>query len=287
MNILVLGGRGMLGRDLVTVLSERPAGHRVTAWDIEDIDITDRSAVDRALARNPFDVVINSAAYTAVDRAEEEKEAALAINADGARNVAAAARAAGSRNVLISTDYVFDGTKQGPYREDDEPCPVSHYGRTKLAGEQMAAEADPDCLIVRTQWLYGAAGKNFVETMLRLAETKSTISVVDDQRGSPTWTVDLSQAIARLVEGRCRGIYHVSNAGWTTWCGFARAIFAAAKKEVEVVPITTAQFGAPAVRPANSVFDMSKLQADTGYAPRQWPEALGDYLAARNEGAAG
>jgi dTDP-4-dehydrorhamnose reductase len=286
-NILVFGGRGMLGRDLVTVLLGRPAAHRVTAWDIEDIDITDAHAVDRALARDPFDVVINCAAYTAVDRAEQEREAALAVNADGARNVAAAARAAGGRSVLVSTDYVFDGSQERPYREDDEPCPVNYYGYTKLRGERLAADADPDCLIVRTQWLYGAAGRNFVETMLGLAETRTTISVVDDQRGSPTWAADLAQAIARLVEGRCRGVYHVSNAGWTTWCGFARAIFAAAGKEVEIVPITAAQFGAPAPRPANSVFDMTRLLADTGYAPPQWQEALGHYLEARKTGAGG
>jgi len=280
-NILILGGRGMLGLDLAAVLTGRPDEHRVTAWDIEDIDITDGGAVHGALGRGRFDVVINCAAYTAVDNAEKERETALAVNAAGARNVAAAARAAQSRNVLISTDYVFDGSKARPYREDDEPCPVSHYGYTKLMGERLAAEADPDCLIVRTQWLYGVGGKNFVETMLRLAETKTTLSVVDDQHGSPTWAVDLSEAIAALLEKDCRGIYHASNAGQTTWCGFARAIFEAEKMEVEVVPITTEQFNAPAKRPKNSVFDMTRLLKDTGYAPREWTEGLKRYLAAR------
>jgi dTDP-4-dehydrorhamnose reductase len=280
-NILVLGGRGMLGRDLVTVLSGRPERHRVTAWDIEDIDIIDKYAVDRALGRDSFEVVVNCAAYTAVDKAEQDKETALAVNARGARNVAAAARAAGSRNVLLSTDYVFDGSKQGAYREDDEPCPANYYGYTKLMGERLTGEVDPDCLIVRTQWLYGAAGKNFVETMLKLAETNKPLSVVDDQQGSPTWTADLARAIALLVEGRCRGIYHVSNAGWTTWCGFARKIFETAQKEIEVIPITTEQFNAPARRPANSIFDMTRLLEDTGYAPPHWTEALGQYLTMR------
>jgi dTDP-4-dehydrorhamnose reductase len=273
----------MLGRDLAAVLTGRPDRHFVTPWDIEDIDITDKGALDRALSGGGFDVVINCAAFTAVDRAETERETALAVNATGAGNVAAAARAAGSRSVLVSTDYVFDGSKSGPYREDDEPCPVNYYGYTKLAGERLAADSDPDRLIVRTQWLYGAGGKNFVETMLALAETKKTISVVDDQWGSPTWTVDLAQAIAQLVEHRCRGIYHVSNTGHTTWFDFARTIFEIEDKKIEVVPITAAQYSAPAKRPANSVFDMTKLLKDTGHAPRQWAEALKDYLSIRKE----
>ncbi len=273
----------MLGRDLVTVLTGRPDRHSVTAWDIEDIDIVDRRAVDRALTRGRFELVINCAAFTAVDRAEQEKETALAVNSTGARNVAAAARVAGSGNVLLSTDYVFDGSKERPYREDDEPSPVNHYGYTKLMGERLAGEADPNCLIVRTQWLYGQAGKNFVETMLKLAETRETLSVVDDQQGSPTWTVDLAQAIALLVERGCRGIYHVSNAGSTTWCDFARTIFEAEEKRIEVIPITSEQYNAPAKRPANSVFDMTKLLKDTGHAPRHWTEALRDYLAIRKE----
>lgn len=280
MDILILGGRGMLGRDLTTVLSGR---HRVTVWDIEDIDITDCPAVGRAFGRASFQAVINCAAYTAVDNAEKDRETALAVNATGAQNVAAAAAAAGRSSVLISTDYVFDGSGSRPYREDDEPSPVNYYGYTKLMGERLARAADPDCLIVRTQWLYGAGGKNFVETMLRLGQTAKTLSVVDDQHGSPTWTVDLAGAIAALVEGGCRGIYHVSNAGQTTWCGFARAIFEAQKREVDVVPITTEQFNAPAKRPKNSVFDMTRLIRDTGYTPRDWTEALLDYLAARPE----
>ena len=282
MTILILGGRGMLGRDLGAVLLGRPDRHRVTVWDIEDIDITDARAVHEALGRNRFDVVINCAAYTAVDNAEKEKEAALAVNATGARNVAAGARAARSRNVLLSTDYVFDGTGGRPYREDDEPCPVNYYGYTKLVGERLAREADPDCLIVRTQWLYGAGGKNFVETMLKLAETRKTLSVVDDQHGSPTWTVDLAGATAALVERRLRGIYHVSNAGQTTWYGFARRIFETAERDVEVLPITTEEFNAPANRPKSSVFDMTKLVRDTGHTPRDWTEALRDYLATRH-----
>lgn len=282
MKILVLGGRGMLGRALVAVLSGRPGQHLVTAWDIEDIDITDRDGVGRALGRDSFEVVINCAAFTAVDKAETERETALAVNGQGAGNVAAAARAAGAESVLLSTDYIFDGTKARPYREDDEPCPVNYYGNTKLVGERLARQADPDCLVVRTQWLYGAGGRNFVETMLLLAETKKTIRVVDDQHGSPTWTVDLAQAIALLVEGGYRGIYHASNAGQTTWCSFAQEIFRTAGKDVEVLPITTGEFNAPAGRPKNSVFDLTRLIGDTGHTPRRWTEALAEYLATRN-----
>jgi dTDP-4-dehydrorhamnose reductase len=280
--ILVLGGRGMLGRALVAVLSGRPGRHLVTAWDIEDIDITDRDGVGQALGRDSFEVVINCAAFTAVDKAETERETALAVNGDGAGNVAAAARATGAASVLLSTDYVFDGTKARPYREDDEPCPVNYYGYTKLVGERLARQADPNCLVVRTQWLYGAGGRNFVETMLLLAETKKTIRVVDDQHGSPTWTVDLAQAIALLIEGGCRGIYHASNAGQTTWCSFAQEIFRTTGKDVEVFPITTGEFNAPAGRPKNSFFDLTRLIGDTGHEPRHWTEALTEYLATRS-----
>ena len=281
MNILVLGGRGMLGRALAAVLPRRPDRHQVTVWDIQDIDITDRQALGRALKRDSFEVVINCAAFTAVDLAETERDTALAVNGQGAGNVAAAARDKGAAHVLLSTDYVFDGTKEEPYREDDEPFPVNYYGYTKLTGERLARQADPDCLIVRTQWLYGAGGRNFVETMLKLAESKKTISVVDDQRGSPTWTADLAEAIALLVEGGCRGTYHASNAGQTTWCGFAKEIFRATGTNVEVLPITTGQFKAPAARPKNSTFELAKLIGDTGHAPRHWTEALAEYLATR------
>jgi dTDP-4-dehydrorhamnose reductase len=282
-NILVLGGRGMLGRALTAALPQRPVRHRVTAWDIEDIDITDSDGVARALSRDSFEIVINCAAFTAVDLAETDRETALTVNGRGAGNIAAAARAAGAVSVLISTDYVFDGTKRGPYREDDEPCPVNYYGYTKLIGERLAREADPDCLIVRTQWLYGVGGRNFVETMLGLAETKKSVSVVDDQRGSPTWTVDLARVIALLVEGGCRGIYHACNTGETSWRGFAHEIFRAARKDVEVLPITTEQFNAPAGRPKNSLFELSKLIGDTGYTPRHWTEALAEYLETRGK----
>jgi dTDP-4-dehydrorhamnose reductase len=285
-NIIVLGARGMLGTDLVEILEGRPRPPRVTGWDIDEVDITDRAGLAAQLRGTRADVVINCAAYTAVDKAEEEREAAFRINALGARHAAACAAEIGARSVLVSTDYVFDGKKDEPWREDDRPRPINYYGHTKLMAEWFARDADPGCLIVRTQWLYGAFGRNFVETMLALSREHPTISVVDDQHGSPTYARDLALAIAILVEKKKSGVYHVSNSGRTTWCRFAQTIFRTAEQSTEVVPIPTDQYPTPARRPKNSVFDLTKLIADTGHTPRPWEEALGDYLSARKEGAA-
>lgn len=282
MNIIVLGARGMLGSDLVHVLEARPQPHRVTAWDIQDIDITDRRALSEKFHATPADIVINCAAYTAVDLAEKDRDKAFIINALGARHVAACAAQIGARSVLISTDYVFDGTKAAPYREDDRTGPINHYGHTKLMSERFAADADPDCLVVRAEWLYGTGGKNFVEKMLELSRERSKLSVVDDQHGSPTYTRDLALAITILVEGRHTGTYHVSNSGDTTWYGFAQKIFELTGKTIELVPIRSEEFKAAARRPKNSVFDMGKLIADTDYRPRPWEEAIEEYLSKRN-----
>jgi dTDP-4-dehydrorhamnose reductase len=281
-NIIVLGARGMLGSDLVQILEARPEPHRVTAWDIQEIDITDRTALSDKLQATSADVVINCAAYTAVDQAEKERDKAFIVNALGARHVAGCAAQIGARSVLISTDYVFDGTKSAPYREDDRTGPINHYGHTKLMSERFAADADPDCLIVRAEWLYGSGGKNFVEKMLELSRERPTLSVVDDQHGSPTYTRDLALAIATLVEGRHTGTYHVSNSGDTTWYGFARKIFEITGKKIELVPISSEEFKAAARRPKNSVFDMGKLIADAAYRPRPWEEAIREYLSKRN-----
>ena len=286
MDIVVLGARGMLGRDLVDVLEERPRTHRVTGWDIDEIDITDRRAVAARLRETGADIVINCAAYTAVDKAEVERDKAFRVNALGARHVAACARDIGARSVVISTDYVFDGTKEDPYREDDRSSPVNYYGHTKLMAEWFTLDADPDSLIVRTEWLYGAHGKNFVDTMVKLSGELEKISVVDDQRGSPTYARDLALAITILVEARCRGIYHVSNRGQTTWCAYARTIFRMVDRDIQVLPISSDEYRAPARRPKNSVFDLGKLIGDTGHAPRPWEEALRDYLSTRKEKAA-
>lgn len=272
--ILVTGAGGMLGTDLVALLSP---GAEVTAVDL-DVDVTDLAAV-RACVREVRPAVIHHcAAWTDVDGAEESEAAAHAVNADGCRNVAIAAREAGAALVVPSTDYVFDGTKGAPYVEDDPPAPLGAYGRTKLAGERAALAEHPDgTRIGRTAWLYGAHGRNFVDTMLRLAADRDEVSVVDDQEGSPTWTRDLAPALVALA-GLPSGVYHTAGGGSVTWAGFARAIFEEAGVDCAVRPITTAELGRPAPRPAVSV-----LQATRPGSPRlrHWREALTGYLADR------
>jgi dTDP-4-dehydrorhamnose reductase len=216
--ILVVGAKGMLGCDLMQVLTGDVRG-----VDIEEVDITSFESTRRVLLSLKPRVVVNAAAYTDVDGCEANRELAMQVNGEGVGHLALAAREIGAKLVHVSTDYVFDGTKERPWHEDDPTSPLSIYGESKLAGE-LNVRILPDHLIVRTQWLYGLNGKNFVETMLRLGGERKELSVVDDQTGSPTWTVDLSQAIKALIDRGCRGIYHAANAGFCTWNGFARAI---------------------------------------------------------------
>lgn len=251
---LVTGGGGMLGRDVVNVLRGR--GEDVTGLSHSDLDVTDEAAVLSVLHRYQPAVVINCAAWTAVDAAEAAEDKALLVNGHGAGYVAAACRATGSRLVHVSTDYVFGGDGQGPHAEDDPPAPRTAYGRTKLAGEQAVLEFLPQSgLVVRTAWLYGGIGPSFVHTMIRLARERQFIDVVDDQRGQPTWTVDVAgQLIALATSGGPAGIYHATSSGETTWFGFAREVFALLGADASRVrPTTSEAFPRPAPRPANSV----------------------------------
>ncbi len=273
--ILVVGAKGMLGQDLMRTL----AGD-VRGVDIDEIDITSLDSVRRVLLTLRPAVVINAAAYTDVDGCETERELAMQVNGEGVAHLALTCREIGAKFVQVSTDYVFDGSKNAPWLEDDPMNPLSVYGESKLAGELNAFLA-AEHLIVRTQWLYGLGGKNFVETMLRLAGDKKELSVVDDQIGSPTWTVDLALAIRALVEKGCTGTYHAANAGSCSWNEFARTIFAASGVDVTVKPMSTAELGRPATRPLYSVLDCGKLVRDTGFAPEDWRDALGKYLQAR------
>jgi len=273
--ILVVGAHGMLGRDLVALLGDR--GHGI---DIADIDIASPESVLTVVAALKPEVVINCAAYTDVDGCEGNTETAMAVNGEGVAYLAMACRDLGALLVQVSTDYVFDGGKGTPYVEDDAPHPVSVYGESKLAGEMNAAFC-PEHLIVRTQWLYGLHGKNFVETMLRLGAEKDELAVVDDQIGSPTWTVDLAQAIIALIDGGCRGTYHVANSEYCSWNAFARAIFAENGMNVTVKPMTTTELNRPARRPLYSTLECSKLTGDTGFRPQPWRDALREYLKLR------
>lgn len=269
---VVTGGTGMLGTDLTTAV--RAHGHDVAALGSADCDIRDLDAVRRAV--RGADVVVNAAAYTAVDAAESDEPAAFDLNAVGARNVARAAREQGARLVHISTDYVFDGMADEPYTEDAAQAPRSAYGRSKAAGEWAVRAEHPDALVVRTAWLYGEHGSNFVSTMLRLAETHETLSVVDDQRGQPTWTVDLADYVLALVEDDAPGgYYHGTSEGSTTWFEFTREIFRLTGLDPErVQPTTSEAFPRPAPRPTNSVL----AHHDALHRISEWRVGLRSYL---------
>jgi dTDP-4-dehydrorhamnose reductase len=271
---LVTGAAGMLGRDLTELL--RIQGADFTPLTRADLDVTDPAAVAKAVSAVRPDVVVNCAAWTAVDAAEEHEAAALAINGQGAANLAAACAEAGAFLIHPSTDYVFDGHAATPYAEDAPTDPAGAYGRTKLAGERAVRAALPDAsYIVRTAWLYGAHGKNFVKTMLRLASNGTAPGVVADQHGQPTWTADVATQIVALVDKSAPpGIYHATSSGQTTWFGFAEEIFTAERSVVSPRPITTADYPTPAQRPAYSVLAHDAWPA-AGLSPiGDWKDAL-------------
>lgn len=272
---LVTGAGGMLGQDLLAAL----AGRNVTALSRSDLDVTNLDAVRAAVAG--YDVVINAAAYTRVDDAESDEESAFAVNATAAGHLASAAAEAGAVLVQVSTDYVFDGTATSPYPEDTPLGPVSAYGRTKAEGERLVARKNPARnYLVRTAWLYGAGGPNFAATMLKLAAQREELSVVDDQIGQPTWTLDLAKKIVELVDaGAPFGTYHGTNSGQGSWFDFARAVFANAGLDPERVrPTDSSSFQRPAPRPAYSVLGHDAWRT-AGLAPmRDWREALEDAM---------
>jgi dTDP-4-dehydrorhamnose reductase len=269
MRVLVTGAGGMLGRDVVDA-----AGPDAVGLTRAQLDVTDAAAVRAAVERERPDVVINCAAYTNVDGAEAEPEAAERVNAAGAGNVAAAA----PRVVHVSTDYVFDGSATEPYVESDPVGPVSVYGRTKLAGERAVAAANPNHLIVRTAWVFGVHGPNFVETMLRVGAERGAARVVDDQVGCPTYTRHLAAGLLELAASERAGVQHLAGTGAVSWHGFARAIFDAAGLDVDLQPCATEEFPRPAPRPAWSVLGSERDEAPTLPA---WQRGLEEYLAER------
>jgi len=248
---LITGAGGMLGHDLVAALGAGAAG-----LDRAALDITVRAQVLAAVREHRPDVVVNCAAWTAVDDAETAEEAALAVNGDGVAHLAAACASAGARLVQVSTDYVFDGAVGAPWSEDDKPDPVNAYGRTKLAGERAVLDALPGAgYVVRTAWTYGSRGPSFVKTMLRLSLGDAPVTVVDDQHGQPTWTADVARQIVLLAgSGAAPGIYHATSSGSATWFDLAREVFSLAGADPSRVrPVTSAEFPRPAPRPAWSV----------------------------------
>ncbi len=276
MKVLVTGAAGMLGRDVM--LAAGNAGHDLVGFGRAELDITDAAALAKKFELERPDVVINCAAWTDVDGAEAEEQAAFAVNGTGAGNVAAAAATVGASVVYVSSDYVFDGAKAAPYVESDQVAPLSAYGRTKLAGEEATIAANKRHFVVRSAWLFGIGGPNFVETMLRLAASGNEVLVVRDQVGSPTYTWHLAYGIVRLIEGIEFGIHHMAAAGQCSWYEFAREIFEQAKVECKVLSITTEEFGRPAPRPP-----FSALTSQREHAIRlpSWQDGLAGYLAQR------
>jgi dTDP-4-dehydrorhamnose reductase len=274
--LLVTGAAGMLGRDVM--LAAGNAGHDVVGFGRAELDVTDAAGLEKKLDLERPDVVINCAAWTDVDGAEESEAQAFAVNGAGAGNVAAAAAEVGASIVYVSSDYVFDGSKGAPYVESDQVGPLSAYGRTKLAGEEATVAANKRHFVVRSAWLFGIGGGNFVETMLRLASMQNEVLVVRDQVGSPTYTWHLAYGIVRLIEGIEYGIHHMAAAGQCSWYEFAREIFEQAKVECKVLSGTTEMLGRPAPRPP-----LSALTSQREHAIRlpSWQDGLAGYLAQR------
>lgn len=276
MKLLVTGAAGMLGRDVM--LAAGNAGHDVVGFGHAELDVADEAAVRAKVEAERPDAVINCAAWTDVDGAEEAEEEATRINGAGAGNVAAAAAAVDASVVYVGSDYVFDGSKGAAYVETDETAPLSAYGRSKLAGEEATRAANKRHFIVRSAWLFGTGGPNFVETMLRLATDHGEVLVVRDQVGSPTYTWHLAYGIVRLIEGVEFGIHHMAAAGACSWYEFAREIFEQAQVECKVMSATTEMLGRPAPRPA---FSALTSQREHAIELPPWQEGLAAYLSQR------
>lgn len=279
MKVLVTGVKGQLGYDVVKELTKR--NHEAVGVDIEEMDITDFSAVEKVLTAVKPDAVIHCAAWTAVDAAEDNADKVMKINVDGTANIAKVCKAIDAKMVYISTDYVFDGTGEAPWDPDcKDYAPQNVYGMSKLGGEKAVAEILSKYFIVRIAWVFGKNGNNFIKTMLRLSETHDTLHVVDDQIGTPTYTYDLSRLLVDMIETEKYGYYHATNeGGYISWAEFAAEIFKQAKKSTKVIPVTTAEYGlSKAKRPFNSRLDKSKLTLNGFERLPLWQDALKRYL---------
>ncbi len=276
MRLLITGARGLLGTELVDRASR--LGLEVHATDIDEMDVTDRGAVESVVGSLRPEVILHCAAYTAVDRAEEEPDAAMRVNRDGTRNVARAAAEVGSLLIYLSTDYVFDGEKRSPYVPEDPPNPQGAYARSKLAGEEEAQSAGGEWLVVRSGWLYGSGGKDFVDAIVTAAREGRKLRVVSDQRGCPTWVGSLTPALLDLIEGGARGIFHVTDRGEATWHELAEMALALAGIDAEVAPVSTEEWGAPAPRPEYSVLDLEKAESFLGNLMPRWQDSLRHHL---------
>ncbi len=276
MKILILGAKGMLGNDLRLQLE---GTHQAAGVDSAECDITSPADCKRAVAEYAPDVVVNAAAYANVDGCETERERCFAVNAEGVKNIALACRGKGITVVHFSTDYVFDGSGSAPYREEDAAAPINAYGFSKLQGERLLAEFAESWLLIRTSWLYGLYGRNFVKAILEKAETSSNLEVVSDQIGSPTFARDLAFAVGVLIGEKKTGVYHLTNRGQCSWHEFAcRILEYAGKTGIAVKPIGSGDLKRAAARPSWSVLSTEKFEKDTGREMRYWEVALRDYL---------
>lgn len=268
--VLIIGASGMLGKDAVKIFLD--AGYEVLAMGKSDLDVTKLADVKKIFSQNKIDFVINAAGYTKVDDAENNRDLAFAVNAEGATNVAIAANDYSIPVVYISTDYVFDGEKGSPYLVGDKTNPLNVYGASKLAGEEGVKKTNPKHYIARTSWLYGQSGKNFVDTMISLSKTQKPLKVVNDQFGCPTWTVDLAEGVKNLIEKNMPfGTYHLCGGGVASWFEFAKKIFEILKIEIEVIPVATSEFPRPAKRPKFSAMENSSALSE-------WEDGLNQYL---------
>ena len=272
MKILITGVSGQLGYDAANVLRKR--GKDFLGVSSKELDITDPDAVLRAISEYRPDAVLHCAAYTKVDRAEDEENLCIRVNAEGTRNIALACRACGAKMAYISTDYVFPGTGTTPWETDDPTGPLNAYGRSKLAGEQAVRELLERYFIVRTSWAIGEHNSNFVKTMLELAKTHDRLRVVDDQIGSPTFTADLAPLLCDMLETEQYGTYHATNEGFCSWAELAEAVFRLSGKTAAVEHVSTEEYGAKAMRPKNSRLSKAALDAAGFYRLPPWEESL-------------
>lgn len=276
MRVLVTGVKGQLGHDVMNELAKR--GYEGVGVDVEEMDITDRDAVERVMREAHVDKVMHCAAWTAVDAAEDQVELCRKVNAVGTENIARMCRELDLPMVYLSTDYVFDGEGERPWEPDDERHPLNVYGQTKYEGELAVEKYLEKYFIVRIAWVFGVNGNNFIKTMLRLSEAHDTLTVVDDQIGSPTYTYDLARLLVDMLETEKYGRYHATNEGLCSWCDFAKEIFRQAGKQVTVLPVTSDEYPAKAKRPHNSRMNKDKLEEMGFTRLPSWQDALGRYL---------
>jgi len=281
MKIAVTGSNGQVGKELQLLLGNDDQ-LEVVFYDKTSLDITNSLKLNKEFAAHKFDVCVNAAAYTAVDKAEEDYDTAFDVNAQGAENLARVCELFNTKLIHISTDFVFDGEKQSPYTEKDQTNPISAYGETKLVGEERVLKVLPLSIVIRTSWVYSHFGNNFVKTMKRLTKERDTLSVVNDQMGNPTYAADLAQMIHHLINSDgladVRGLYHFSNKGNISWYDFAEAINQLCANNCSITPIPSVEYPTPAARPKYSVMDTSKIESELGIKILPWKERLAQCL---------